>query len=452
MRIVFLLIVVLFCIPLTVSATEPVGAEPDTVTTVKPNTFLTLAEVVGLNTLIWSFDRYIRDGGNDPGFRIGFNSWKENVKNGFEWDDNQFSTNQIAHPYHGSLFFNSARSNGLDFWESTPFVFLGSFLWEYFFEAHHPSFNDWVATGVGGIGLGETTWRISSLLLETEAGPPGFWNELGAFAVNPMRGFNRLFFPRADQDHFESRPDFLSTYLEYGLRTQGEGRIWDSATTRGYLHYGFRYGDAVSEDFEKPYDFFHFDIQMNFADSSFIGGMTASGMLARHEQSRSDAQQHMLAAFQNYEYYENSADKFGGQSIGGGLLSRWNLDGSFRLQTMAMTNVLILGATNSDYINSSGREYDYGPGLGLDLRAVLLYKNREFITLGHQGFWIHSLNGNEADHLISATAFGMRTPVSDRYDLGFLYILYLADRHYADYPTVHARYPEIRVNFRVNYF
>jgi len=43
-------------------------------------------------------------------------------------------------------------------------------------------------------------------------------------------------------------------------------------------------------------------------------------------------------------------------------------------------------------------------------------------------------------------------PLSDRYNVGLLYLLYLSDRRYADYPTVHARYPEIRLNVRVNYF
>src|SRR6185295_19597041 len=59
-------------------------------------------EVTGVNVGIWLFCRYIREGGTNPGFRIGLQSWQENLLNGFEWDDNQFATNQFAHPYHGS--------------------------------------------------------------------------------------------------------------------------------------------------------------------------------------------------------------------------------------------------------------------------------------------------------------------------------------------------------------
>ena len=57
--------------------------------------WVALGEGVLLNTMLWSFNRYLRDGGENPGFRIGFNSWEENFKNGFEWDDNNFKTNQL---------------------------------------------------------------------------------------------------------------------------------------------------------------------------------------------------------------------------------------------------------------------------------------------------------------------------------------------------------------------
>ena len=46
-------------------------------------------------------------------------SWWANLQSGFNWDDDVFGVNQVAHPYHGSLYFNAARSSGYDFWGST---------------------------------------------------------------------------------------------------------------------------------------------------------------------------------------------------------------------------------------------------------------------------------------------------------------------------------------------
>ena len=84
-------------------------------------------------------------------------TWARNLREGWEFDDNNFNTNQFAHPYHGNINFNTARSNGLDYWSSIPFAALGSLIWEYFGEIHRPSLNDYISTTVGGIALGELT-------------------------------------------------------------------------------------------------------------------------------------------------------------------------------------------------------------------------------------------------------------------------------------------------------
>ena len=76
-----------------------VGRSPDGVETYVAvrRPALAAGEVVAANLVVWIYDRYIRENGTNPGFRIGFNSFEENIKNGFEWDDNNFSTNQFAH-------------------------------------------------------------------------------------------------------------------------------------------------------------------------------------------------------------------------------------------------------------------------------------------------------------------------------------------------------------------
>lgn len=50
------------------------------------------------------------------------------LKHGFVWDNDAMGTNMFMHPYHGSLYFNSARSNGYNFWQSGFFAFGGSFM------------------------------------------------------------------------------------------------------------------------------------------------------------------------------------------------------------------------------------------------------------------------------------------------------------------------------------
>ena len=229
---------------------------------VKKNPLRTSVEVVGVNTLIWFYDRYIREGGTNPGFRISFNSWAENLANGFEWDDNSFTTNQFAHPYHGSLYFNAARSNGYSFWESIPWTFGGSFLWEYFFEVHHPSMNDWIATSMGGVTMGEMLHRLSLTVWDnTATGSGRNWREVGGFVINPMGGLNRLI----DGDWgrvYANSPDRLPlnfrSQMDLGIRTVADDRLWSTDTTRVYAKFEWEYGDMFFGDMGKPFDYFDF--------------------------------------------------------------------------------------------------------------------------------------------------------------------------------------------------
>ena len=86
--------------------------------------------------------------------------WGRNLNEGFEWDNNDFKTNMFMHPFHGSVYFNAARSNGYDFWEATAFTWAGSFIWEMFGENNRGAINDWVATSMGGMVLGEAFHRL----------------------------------------------------------------------------------------------------------------------------------------------------------------------------------------------------------------------------------------------------------------------------------------------------
>src|SRR5258706_11268309 len=106
--------------------------------------------VILANGFIWSLDRFIL-GANFS--HIGPSTWKENLRAGWEWDNDHFGTNFIAHPYSGNTYFNIARSNGYTFWQSFPFALEGSVMWEYFGENTHPSKNDLINTSVSGMFL-----------------------------------------------------------------------------------------------------------------------------------------------------------------------------------------------------------------------------------------------------------------------------------------------------------
>lgn len=84
--------------------------------------------------------------------------WKENVKAGPAWDDDDWTLNYIAHPYSGGVYYMTARSGGFNIFESFLYsAFMSTFFWEYGIEAFAeiPSKQDLVITPVLGSVVGE---------------------------------------------------------------------------------------------------------------------------------------------------------------------------------------------------------------------------------------------------------------------------------------------------------
>ncbi len=158
----------------------------------------------------------------------GTHTWGRNLRVGWEWDEDQFSTNLMMHPYHGGLYFNAARANGLSFWEAAPVAFLGSWTWEYFGEKDRPSLNDFFMTGFGGIALGEVFHRLGATIRDNGS-RHRTWREIAALPLDPMGWVNRrLRHERTSEvpNPPEHAPGALS------VRLQG-GRVSSSIRTCG---------------------------------------------------------------------------------------------------------------------------------------------------------------------------------------------------------------------------
>jgi hypothetical protein len=415
---------------------------------------LAASEVVTVNALVWSYDRYIRENGTNPGFRIGFNSFEENIKNGFEFDDNDFPTNMYAHPYHGDLYFNAARSNGMSFWGSVPYTWGGSFMWEFFGEVHHPAINDWILTSMGGMALGEVFFRFSQMVTDnTATGSRRTWGELGGTLINPVRGFTRLVTGEWSQVQ-PNPPDRFphSSHVSYrvGIRTSGHGHLWEADTSRVFMEIAANIGDPFLGDHKKPFDTFDFGFQLNFNDKQTIGRMQTIGLLAAAPAMETDHSKHMIGFTQHFDYFNNSDFELGGQSLATSVYSQFRAGENFAVRTQLHLNAIVMAGTKNDYPSFTGRSYDFGPGLGFKFGGTFYYHHHPFLILSHSRFWIHSINGSIADHLISATRARLDVPLTQGVSVGADYWLYTADRLYRDYPDVYERVPELRTGVSFN--
>lgn len=84
--------------------------------------------------------------------------WKENVKAGPVWDEDDWVLNWVTHPYSGGVYYMTARSSGFNIFESFLYsAFMSTCFWEYGIEAFAeiPSKQDLIITPVLGSAVGE---------------------------------------------------------------------------------------------------------------------------------------------------------------------------------------------------------------------------------------------------------------------------------------------------------
>jgi len=230
----------------------------DTALFIPRRPWLAASEVFGMNMAVWTFDRFLM---NEDFAKINGHTIKQNFKTGPVWDTDKFSTNLVAHPYHGSLYFNAARSNGLNFWQSIPFAAGGSLMWEFFMETEPPSINDMLATSFGGIELGEITYRLSDLFIDNRShGAERVGREILSGLISPMRAINRIITGEAWRHSSSKGRVYTSVPVNFivgvGPRFLAEQEGSKHGTTSMHVSFRLDYGDPFNDDFYSPYEWF----------------------------------------------------------------------------------------------------------------------------------------------------------------------------------------------------
>ncbi len=109
-----------------------------------------------------------------------------------ELDDDLFIINYVGHPYQGTFYYNSVRSQGAKIWQASLFAVMQTLLWEYLWEGglEQPSIQDLIATPLGGIVFGELAHRATLAMAKN-----GFtWYEIIATCIiNPAYAINNGF-------------------------------------------------------------------------------------------------------------------------------------------------------------------------------------------------------------------------------------------------------------------
>ncbi len=408
--------------------------------------WIPISEVVGLNLGLGAFNAYVSKSGYA---KISFKTIQKNFQTGAVWDTDHFITNFFAHPYHGNLYFNTARSSGYNFWESTPYAFGGSLMWELFMENEPPSTNDLINTTVSGIFLGETLYRLSSLVIdERKRGFPRVVSEVLAGLLNPARGFNRLIYGDVwrvtNEEVYEIQPLLIN--LSYGINHVSDGTDFYEGVSNGVIDLDMVYGNPFKVMERKPFDFFRIRSTFNIgAGQPPIGMITAYGIL--WGKNIKEKKQDILAGiFQHYDFFDNNTYKVGGISFGAGLISLFKNKEkkSNRITTSVHLNLMPLGASNSAYSAFGEKEYNFTIGANMQFETFLELK-WGYALIDYKLYYMHTIVGASSNEYVGILKPKLQVNVYNNWSVGAEYLFYHREGYYQDYPDIHTRNNEQKI-------
>jgi hypothetical protein len=365
---------------------------------------------------------------------IGFQSIWTNIQNGWNYDGDNFQTNYFAHPYGGNLFFNSGRTNGYNFWESSAFALVGSYIWETFMETNRPAINDWVNTGMNGASFGEILFRLSTMITDNKArGSHRVWTEVAGAIVNPVRFFTR--FVNGELSRVFPNPEWR-TPEKFDLSFDAGTRVLTNDSSKnkqleGLFEMTIKYGDQYQLKSKTPFSYFHYNIAIA-SSSPALTSMNAVGSLVVVPISDNSALETTL----NYNYLNNTGFIFGNAAIVEQLKSKFKFKG-MNLHTNIGIRLIPMGGTSDDYFldSTDGRNYDFGQGLGAQGKIALHSGGWEIVDLEYTLNYIWTQSEPAlSKHFLQGGELRFQLPLRDYFVFG-VGLGYYKRKSYYRYPA-----------------
>ena len=382
----------------------------------KKHPWWALAEVTGINVGVQLFDRYVT---REDFAQTTLRTIRQNFERGMVWDNDYFHMNMFMHPYHGNLYFNAARTNGLTYWESAPYALFGSAMWEFFGEADPPAINDIFATTCGGMAIGEMTHRLSRTVLDDRArGFRRFLREAAAAIINPIQGLHRIISGdawRVKSSHYRYH-DFRQIPLDASVSIGWRYLADDGALFRGvhapFVNLTLAYGTSVDgESHRTPYDFFDIEANMAFGGGqplvntlSIVGRLWSTPILDKKDMAGE------FGIYQHYNYYNSKPVEDGSEltpyrlsevaAFGPGfIVSLPKIGALSKMEQRIFVSGIMLGGTKSDYFNVIERDYNMGSGFSVKSKTQLDFGRTARFVLNTKFFRLYTWKGYKKEDL-----------------------------------------------------
>lgn len=382
----------------------------------KKHPWWALAEVTGINVGVQLFDRYVT---REDFAQTTLRTIRQNFERGMVWDNDYFHMNMFMHPYHGNLYFNAARTNGLTYWESAPYALFGSAMWEFFGEADPPAINDIFATTYGGMAIGEMTHRLSRTVLDDRArGFRRFLREAAAAIINPIQGLHRIISGdawRVKSSHYRYH-DFRQIPIDASVSIGWRYLADDGALFRGvhapFVNLTLTYGTSVDgESHKTPYDFFDIETSIAFGGGqplvntlSIVGRLWSTPILDKKDMAGE------FGIYQHYNYYNSKPVEDGSEltpyrlsevaAFGPGfIVSLPKMGALSKMEQRIFVSGILLGGTKSDYFNVIERDYNMGSGFSVKSKTQLDFGRTARFVLNTKFFRLYTWKGYKKEDL-----------------------------------------------------
>jgi hypothetical protein len=411
----------------------------------RPRYTAAVAEILGSNILINAFDRLAL---RADYAQIDLSSMSRNLSSPWVFDHDSFSVNEIAHPYHGSLYFAAGRSNGLGFWESAAGTALGSATWELFGETEAPSINDIVSTTMGGMVLGEMLHRLYE-----EARRGGSPLRLVA---SPMDALNEALF--GDDSVAAEVPPRFAVSLEAGLSfpeldmTESRSIASGLAEPLGVAGESLSYGKPFEDQLTEPFSRFEQRLRVGLSPSSYEVSFFSNGSLCSFPIVDEPSRKVSAGASLHYDFIFSSLVDLSANSVGLTLTTAQRFRGDFSLLGEVHLNAVAMGTNENVFLRdraagadlgSDARDYDFGLGEGAKVYLLAEQPRLGSLHLEYTFYGLHAIPAaEEADSgfiyaLMGILELSYERRASGHVSPGLAYRLYHKDAFYDSFADVH---------------
>jgi len=454
-------------------------SDNDTLRCLPTNALKPILESLGINFGVWGWDHFVMD---REWADINARTIRTNIKSNWVLDRDSYSGNQFSHPFHGSMFYGSARYHGHSYYTAALYPLVGSMVWEYFCETNRPAYNDFLSTGIGGSALGEALYRTSDLVFDdTRRGAPRVLREIIGSILCPARGIHRLFSGESwrvsdSRGKMEASQPFQFT-IGVGKRFMTEFRHRGASKQVTYLDFALDYGQRFHYTHaSKPFDYFRLRLMANITSGNpTISDADIRGRILGYSIDTKGGWQFDFGLYQNFRYVDNYAKGAEHAAEGGcsaGDLPLFAEAASFGFGTYAEKKNRHTAFSNDFSLNGVGfgavanenfprRRYNFASGFSLRNEVVLsCYK---LGRLGCDAYFgrLYTFKGGYGENQSSDYYWGTRghcsifllhsfieIPLWHYTQLSLQHKLWYRRSQYDYYPDIHAKSSEILLALR----